>query len=141
MQELSAEIKNKRLLVVDDAPSMRTLLVAILKGFGFTRIYEAGDGQQAIKLLERQTVDLVFCDWEMPKKDGLELFNELQKDAKLKPMPFVLVTSMAELDKVKTAIDSGIENYIVKPFKEDTLINKINEIFKYDLVNPVFDEE
>jgi len=59
----------------------------------------------------------------MPKNDGLELFNEIQKNSQLKPTPFVLVTSMAEADKVKTAISSGVENYIVTPFKKDTLTN------------------
>jgi len=54
MQELSPEVNNKKILVVDDAPSMRPLLVAILKGFGFTHIYEAGDGRQAIQLLEKK---------------------------------------------------------------------------------------
>ena len=132
MQKLSAEIKKKVLLVVDDAPSMRSLLVAILKSFGFINIYEAGDGQQAINLLEKKSINLVFCDWEMPKKDGLELFKEIQQNPKLKPIPFVLVTSMAELDKVKIAIGSGVEHYIVKPFKEDTLRGKINAIFNDD---------
>ena len=129
MLELSPEIKNTSILVVDDAPSMRSLLVAILKSFGFTRIYEAGDGQQAQQLLENKSVNLIFCDWEMPKKDGLQLFKDIQQEQDLKDIPFVLVTSMAEVDKVKTAISSGVVHYIVKPFKEDTLLAKINAIF------------
>ena len=132
MLELSPEIKNKSILVVDDAPSMRSLLVAILKSFGFTRIYEAGDGQQAQQLLEKKSVILIFCDWEMPRKDGLQLFKDIQQEQNLKDIPFVLVTSMAEINKVKTAIGSGVDHYIVKPFKEDTLMAKINTIFSDD---------
>jgi len=128
MQELSDDNKTKNYLVVDDAPSMRSLLVAILKSFGITHIYEAADGNKALQILQEKQVDLVFCDWEMPKKDGLQLFKDLKGDDKTKDIPFVLVTSMAELDKVKVAIGSGVENYIVKPFKEDTLLSKINEV-------------
>lgn len=129
MQALLEGIKHKPVLVVDDAPSMRSLLTAILKGFGISRVYEASNGAEALELLRNKPVELIFCDWEMPKQDGLELFEQLQADEELKQIPFVLVTSMAEMDKVKMAIGKGIENYIVKPFKEDTLMARINDVF------------
>lgn len=129
MLELSDENKKRTILIVDDATSMRSLLSAILKSFGISRIYEASDGKEAIQILQKKSVDLIFCDWEMPKKDGLQLFKDLNRDIKLSTIPFILVTSMAELDKVKIAIDSGIKEYIVKPFKQDTILTKISEIF------------
>lgn len=128
MQKLSDAVKRKKILVVDDAPSMRSLLCASLKSFGVTHIYEAVDGKDALQKLKNKSIELIFCDWEMPKKDGLELFKDIKADQELENIPFVLITSMAEMSKVKLAIDSGIENYIVKPFKEDTLIAKINEL-------------
>lgn len=129
MGQLPAEVLSKRFLIIDDARSMRGLLNAILKSMGIARIYEASDGSDALNQLKVSPVDFIFCDWEMPKKDGLELFNDLKQDSNLKDIPFVLVTSMAELDKVKIAIDAGIKDYIVKPFKEDTILNKINNIY------------
>ena len=129
MRELSPDAKNIKVLVVDDAPSMRSLLVAILKSFGIQNVYESTDGNSAIATLEKRVVDLVICDWEMPKKDGLELFSEIRKQESYKNVPFILVTSMAELDKVKVAIKAGVEHYIVKPFKEDTIFNEISGIF------------
>ncbi|MDH5473847.1 MAG: response regulator [Gammaproteobacteria bacterium] len=129
MKELSAEIKNKKVLIVDDVASMRALLSALLRDLGITRIYEAGNGLAALKVLQKTSIDLVFCDWEMPEKNGLELLEELKQDQQLKNIPFILVTSMAELDKVKKAMDVGVQNYIVKPFSEATLIARINSVF------------
>ena len=129
MQELTQEVKNIRLLIVDDAPSMRSLLSAILKSFGITHIFEASDGKEAMQFMQKSNIDLIFCDWEMPKLDGLQFFAELKKDEQLQNIPFVLVTSMAELDKVKTAMQAGVKDYIVKPFKQDTILSKIIELF------------
>ena len=125
MADLPADIKNRTFLIVDDASSMRSLLSAIIKSFGIKRVYEAADGNEALRILEKRTIDIVFCDWEMPKMDGLQLYEDLQKDEKYSAIPFVLVTSAAELDKVKTALAKGIQEYVVKPFKEDTILSKI----------------
>ena len=129
MKKLAEQIQNKKILIIDDAASMRGLLAAILKGYGLSRIYEAADGNAGLQLLQKRDIDLIFCDWEMPKKDGLQLYLELQKDDELKQIPFILVTSMAELEKVKTAMQAGIKDYIVKPFKQETIVQKINDIF------------
>ncbi|MDH5766392.1 MAG: response regulator [Gammaproteobacteria bacterium] len=129
MEQLPPEIINKPVLIVDDAGSMRALLSATLKSYGFKYVFEATDGSEAYRLLQLKPIGLIFCDWEMPNKDGLQLFKDLKQEEKLKNIPFVLVTSMAELDKVKVAINEGVKDYIVKPFKEGTLLSKINGIF------------
>ena len=129
MQELLPEIQNKKILIVDDAASMRGLLSAIIKSFGLSRIYEASDGKEALQILQNSSVDAIFCDWEMPKMDGLQLFEALKNEQTLNDIPFVLVTSMAELDKVKVAVNAGIKEYIVKPFKPDTIQIKLNTLF------------
>ena len=129
MRELTPDTKNIKVLVVDDAPSMRALLIAILKSFGIQGIYEASDGNSALTALDKRSVDLIICDWEMPNKDGLELFAEIQKLEAIRDAHFILVTSMAEMDKVKVAIKAGVQHYIVKPFKEDTIFNEISGIF------------
>ena len=130
MADLPSDIKNRTFLIVDDAPSMRSLLSAIIKSFGIKRVYEAADGNEALRVLEKRTIDIVFCDWEMPKMDGLQLYENLLKDEKYSAIPFVLVTSAAELDKVKTALAKGIQEYVVKPFKEDTILSKIVKLLE-----------
>ena len=67
-----------------------------------------------------------------PNKDGLQLFKELQKNEELKQIPFVLVTSMAELEKVKIAIDAGVREYIAKPYKEGVLLEKVKKVLASD---------
>ena len=129
MSELTLAAKKVRVLIVDDAPSMRSLLLAILKSFGIKNVYEAGDGTAALTVLEARDIDLIVCDWEMPKMDGLALFNNIRNNDSYAKIPFILVTSMSEVDKVKIALKAGVEHYIVKPFKPDTIFSKINTIF------------
>ena len=132
MDELAPAAKNIRILIVDDAPSMRSLLVAIVKNFGIKNISEAGDGAAALQVLNSKDIDLIVCDWEMPKMDGLELFKGVRENEDFVNIPFILVTSMSEVNKVKVAIKQGVKHYIVKPFKPDTILSEINAIFPAD---------
>ena len=132
MDELAPAAKNIRILIVDDASSMRSLLVAIVKSFGIKNISEAGDGAAALQVLNSKNIDLIVCDWEMPKMDGLELFKEVRENEDFVNIPFILVTSMSEVNKVKVAIEQGVKHYIVKPFKPDTILSEINAIFPAD---------
>ena len=124
--------KNIRVLVVDDAESMRKVLVSIIKSFGINHIFEANNGASALNIINEKELDVIICDWEMPKMNGLELFIEVQKQKN--PPPFVLVTSNAEIDKVKNAVDKGVKHYIVKPIKPDTISKKLSSLFP-DAVN------
>jgi len=132
MDELTPAAKNIRVLIVDDAPSMRSLLVAIVKSFGIKSISEAGDGAAALQVVNSKDIDLIVCDWEMPKMDGLELFKRVRENENYANIPFILVTSMSEVNKVKVAIKQGVKHYIVKPFKPDTILSEINTIFPAD---------
>lgn len=127
--QLTSEARKISILVIDDASTMRVLLSSILKSFGVAKVYDAPDAIAAFKELDMRPIDLIFCDWEMPHKTGLEFFNELKQHSDFKAIPFVLVTSVADMDKVKVAIQSGVEHYIVKPFKEATLMDKLNSLF------------
>ena len=119
--------ENIRILVVDDADSMRKVLVYIIKSLGINHVFEANNGASALNIINEKTVDLIICDWEMPKMNGLELYIELQK--KKDPPPFILVTSNAEIDKVKGAIAKGVKHYIVKPIKPETISKELSSIF------------
>ena len=124
--------KNIRVLVVDDAGSMRKVLVSIIKSLGINHIFEANNGDSALNIINEKELDVIICDWEMPKMNGLELFIEVQK--KKNPPPFILVTSNAEMDKVKNAVEKGVKHYIIKPVKPETISKKLISIF------PILDE-
>ncbi|MFB9885815.1 response regulator [Balneatrix alpica] len=118
----------KRVLVVDDTPSIRVIERSVLKNLGFDHVAEAEDGDQALKYLQNNPVDLVICDWDMPKLSGLELLKAIRKDKDLKKTKFIMLTGLATKDLVTEAIKAGVNEYIVKPFSASILEEKIKSL-------------
>jgi two-component system chemotaxis response regulator CheY len=121
--------KNMKILVVDDFSTMRRIVKNILKQLSFVNIVEADDGSTALEMLQREKIDLVVSDWNMPKMTGLELLKLIRADDALKHIPFLMVTAEAQQENIIEAVKSGVNNYIVKPFTADTLSQKIGQIF------------
>jgi two-component system chemotaxis response regulator CheY len=116
---------NKHILLVDDVASMRNMTKSILRGAGFTKLYEAQDGVAALKILKNQPIDLVICDWVMPNMNGLELFKEAEAEEKLKDIPFLMLTGSSDVNKVQEAIAAGVTDYIIKPYQPNAFLTKI----------------
>ena len=121
--------KNMKILVVDDFSTMRRIMKNVLKQLNFVNIIEADDGSTALETLQREKIDLVVSDWNMPKMTGLELIKVIRCDDALKHIPFLMVTAEAQQENIIEAVKSGVSNYIVKPFTAETLSQKINQIF------------
>ena len=119
-----------RFLVVDDFSTMRRIVKNILKQLGYENIEEAEDGAQAYSKLKSGSFEFVVSDWNMPNMDGLELLKKIRSDDELKHLPVLMVTAEAEKDKVITAIQAGVSNYIVKPFTAEVLKEKMDRIFE-----------
>jgi len=117
-------LQNK-ILIVDDVLSMRRLTKEILRDSGFTYVFEAQDGQEALALMRKIRVNLVICDWNMPIMSGIEYFKAVKADAKLAKTPFIMLTSSSEITKVKEAIEAGITSYVIKPYKPADLMKKV----------------
>lgn len=75
------------------------------------------DGVEGLKFMESHPVDLVICDWNMPKISGLEVLQTVRSCEDTKTLPFLMVTSSSELERVKSAVESGVSDYLIKPFK------------------------
>ena len=118
-------IIHKKILVIDDAASMRSVTIAILSAVGFDNIDEADDGTSGLKKLQAGHYDFVICDWTMPNMDGLELLTAVRADEQLKSVPFLMCTSVTDTKNVSVAIKSGVTDYISKPFASDVLCQKI----------------
>ena len=103
---------------------------AFLKDAGFFRLATANDGKEALQKIHRTQFDLVICDWNMPGLTGLDILKAVRDDEALKSTLFMMVTATAETEKVKTAIENGINSYIVKPFQANVLYEKVIEIFQ-----------
>ncbi len=130
---------DKKILIVDDMPSIRDLVRAQLRAMGFTNMIEAEDGEEALKIILSHIADadplqLVISDWNMPKMKGLELLKQVRANPKTAQLPFVLLTSESERDQVTEAVLAGVSQYIVKPFSgkifEDKLATAYLKHFK-----------
>jgi len=119
-----------KILVVDDFSTMRRIVKNLLKQLGYENIEEAEDGAQAYSKLKNGGFGFVVSDWNMPNMDGLDLLKKVRSDPELKDLPILMVTAEAEKEKVITAIQAGVNNYIVKPFTGEVLKEKMDKIFE-----------
>jgi len=118
-----------KILVVDDFATMRRIVKNILQQLGYTNVEEAEDGAQAFEKVQAGGVEFVITDWNMPVMDGFGLLKKIREHPELKGTPVLFVTAEAEKEKVVTAIQAGVNNYIVKPFTADVLKEKMDKIF------------
>jgi two-component system chemotaxis response regulator CheY len=119
-----------KILVVDDFSTMRRIVKNLLKQLGYENIEEAEDGAQGYSKLKNGGFGFVVSDWNMPNLDGLGMLQKIRSDPELKDLPVLMVTAEAEKEKVITAIQAGVNNYIVKPFSGEVLKEKIDKIFE-----------
>ncbi|WP_421762256.1 response regulator [Devosia sp.] len=115
-------------MIVDDQQSMRGICKYILNQLGFTQIVEAKSGRDALGKLEKSNVDLIISDWNMDDIDGLTLLRVIRKHPKTQAMPFIMATGRSDKEQVKEAIQSGVNNYIIKPFDASTMKKRIEAV-------------
>lgn len=119
-----------KFLIVDDMPSLREVLKALLKKNGFNQITEANDGQEAYQMMVAakaagKQYDVIICDWNMPNMNGMEFMKVIKAVDTWKSIPFILLTTESEKAKVMEAIVAGATNYMVKPVQEATVMEKL----------------
>ena len=125
--------ENMRILVVDDFSTMRRIVKNILKQLGYTNIVEADDGSSAWEVLNREQVDFVISDWNMPTMKGIDLLRKVRGSDDLSDMPFLMVTAEAQQENLVEAVQAKVSNYIVKPFTAEVLGQKMDKILeKYE---------
>ena len=116
-------------MIVDDSPSVRHLTSNIIKDAGWTATI-AKDGLEALDILQdtRELPDVILTDVEMPRMDGYELLASLKKQETLQAIPVVMITSRAGDKHRRKAVDLGVSEYLIKPFNESFLVEKIKEL-------------
>lgn len=118
------------ILIVDDFSTIRRILKNILKDLGFKNLVEADDGSTAWTILENQQMDLIIADWNMPELTGLELLKKVRGSDHHKDVPFLMVTAEGQKEQVIDAIQSGVTNYLIKPFTAAAISGKLEKILK-----------
>jgi two-component system, chemotaxis family, chemotaxis protein CheY len=122
-----AGLSGLHVLVIDDNPHMRSIVVAILRGAGFAHVKEASDGAQALDEMRMGIPDIIIVDLNMDPIDGLE-FTKMMRTADDSPSPFVpiiMMTGHTERSKVVAARDAGINELVAKPISAKTLLERI----------------
>lgn len=124
------KMSSKRVLVVEDSPTMRRIITNALQRIGFADIIEAENGVDALNKLEGQKIDLVVTDWDMPEMNGAELVKVLRSMPELGEVPIVMITTRGMRDDVMTAMKLGVNGYVIKPFTPDVLKAKLESVMK-----------
>jgi two-component system chemotaxis response regulator CheY len=112
-------------LIVDDYKTMLRIVKNLLNQIGFSNVDEASDGSEALAKVHQKDYGLIISDWNMQPMTGLQLLQAVRADAKLKHIPFIMVTAESKTENVVAAKQAGVNNYIVKPFNAAVLKGKI----------------
>lgn len=120
------------ILIVDDYPALVTITRHKLLKKGY-EVLTAQNGADAWDILQDEYPDLVISDVEMPVMDGYELCQKIKNDIKFRKIPVILVTSRIQTESLLKGIEVGADNYITKPYDDETLFSKVDEL----LNNPV----
>ena len=114
-----------KVLLVDDEPFALKLMQMILREIGVNQIFTANNGLDALKFLGEceDLVNLVICDWNMPRMDGVTLLQQIRSADP--DLLFMMVTGRATIDSVRTARAYGVFAYIAKPFSPQQLEEKL----------------
>lgn len=116
-------------LIVDDQRAVRAMIRSCLQGLGINQVIEAEDGVQALVRLSTSRQHLIISDLNMPHLDGLGLLRAVRQNPETAKTAFIMLTSHADTELVKKAVELGVNNYIIKPFTVESLRRKITAVF------------
>lgn len=117
------------ILIVDDSRIMRNIVRNSLlkdRNLDFQSL-EADNGQDAFDILEKEEIDVLLLDWNMPRLNGLDLVKKLRSMDKYSNLPIIMITSEAAKYNVIEAVKAGVNDYLIKPIGDKDLIKKIHQ--------------
>lgn len=115
---------NKKILAVDDENDVLLIIKTALISEGFD-VKTAASGSDGLAIAREFVPDLVILDMMMPEMTGFEVLKQLREEPGLKSVPIIMLTGVADKEKIKEAINIGVNYYIVKPFEFHDLISKV----------------
>ncbi len=119
----------RRILVVDDTQTMRSMIRALLISEGYGTVMDCVNGEDAWRLFLFPTTspfDLIVSDWDMPKMDGLSLLKNLRSLTNgQEKTPFIMLTGTTTAEKVRLVVEARVNDYIAKPFQPAKLLEKV----------------
>ena len=126
------------ILIVDDSPSMRQVIRRTIQisGFDVGHYFEVNNGKEALDILDKEWVDVILSDINMPVMDGITFIRLLQKDIITAKIPIIVITTEGREACLKKFLDLGVTSYLQKPFKPETIRNKLIEIIGNEQTTP-----
>src|SRR3954470_3276916 len=116
-----------KILTIDDSKTVRIIVRKAFRGFD-CEILEANNGLEGLAVAAKETPHLILLDITMPVMDGVEMLTKLKMDASLKGIPVIMLTAEGGRDHVLKIAKIGVRDYLVKPFKEEVLIEKCGRV-------------
>ena len=119
-------------LIVDDSPGMRKVIrrVLMLSGFPVAQCAEAGDGLEALMVLQGQAIDVVLTDINMPNMNGEELIERMSEDPLRRGIPVLVVSTDRSEERLQRMLALGARGYVTKPFVPETLGAALNKMME-----------
>jgi len=124
-EDIPTALKRKRILMVTNTPSLRTLHASFLRSKGFDYVFEAADGMQAVDMLRIQPIDLIIADWQLEELSGSDLLHTVRGSVAMSEIPFMMLTTKKDLPSIEDSLILGDTDYLIKPFKTAQLGMKI----------------
>ena len=121
-------MRKERILIIDDDPDIRDVLDLSLSEY-YT-IFAATNGKEGLEMVKTKNPDLIITDYNMPVMNGPEFCRQLRRDILLRHLPVIMLTGKGETKDMVTGIESGADDYLVKPFEPETLLARIRMILK-----------
>ena len=118
---------SKRIMIVDDSVTVRQVLRLTLTDAGYD-LLEACDGEDALKVMAGQSIDMMITDLNMPKMDGIELIKQVRQRQDYRFMPIVMLTTESADEKKQAGKSAGASGWIVKPFKPEQLLKVVKMV-------------
>jgi two-component system chemotaxis response regulator CheY len=118
---------SKTILIVDDSASLRQVVSIALKGAGY-EVLEAGDGKEALGVLDGRKVNLIISDVNMPNMDGITMVTEVKKDPNYKFTPIIMLTTESQDDMKQKGKEAGVKAWVVKPFKPEQMLDAVSKL-------------
>ena len=120
------EQRDARLLIAEDEANLRLVLQKELQRLGY-RVHVAPDGEAALRKLEESNVDVLLCDINMPRMDGMELIQAIRRD--YSSVYVIMITAFGTPDTEKQALRNGANDYLAKPFDFEELERRVRTFF------------
>lgn len=117
----------RKILIIDDTPTMRMIVTGMLQDLGFTSIVEAENADMALEIVNQGNIAIALLDWNLPGRSGIEFLRQIRVLNATRDLPMVMMTSNNDPKQIEEARRAGVSSYLVKPFGMADLLARLEE--------------